>query len=244
MNQINQEGRSKSKISFGLVLVFIGIAFLLKTFGWLPHFHFRHWWPVFMILLGLFIGIQKRFTNNAWWILMLIGSINLIPFFSFYVGEKLVTSKDLILPTFLIIGGVIMMFRPKKKCKYGKGKHQLNLVTINTLNTDVVFGGRKEIVTSKDFQGGQVNTTFGGCEINLLQADSTKDNMVLNVRATFGGIEIIVPAHWDVKNEIEPVFGSVEDQRSIRMHESNIENKKTLILKGSCVFGGIEIKSI
>lgn len=59
MNQINQEGRSKSKSSFGLVLVFIGIAFLLKTFGWLPHFHFRHWWPVFMILLGLFIGIQK-----------------------------------------------------------------------------------------------------------------------------------------------------------------------------------------
>jgi predicted membrane protein len=67
---------------------------------------------------------------------------------------------------------------------------------------------------------------------------------VLIVRAVFGGIEVIVPANWEVKSEVETIFGSTQDERSMRMHDSNGDNKKMLILRGSCVFGGVEIKSI
>ena len=66
--------------------------------------------------------------------------------------------------------------------------------------------------------------------------------MIVDVRATFGGIEILVPSDWDIKNEIQPIFGSVEDQRTIRIIP-NVFNRKTLVLQGSCFCGGIEIKS-
>ncbi|RYZ50735.1 MAG: hypothetical protein EOP49_13365 [Sphingobacteriales bacterium] len=220
----------------------IGIALLLKKLGIFPYFNFRETWPFILIAVGLFVGIQKKFTNNAWWILILIGVFNLIPYFSFTIGGRIVDSKDLLVPSALILGGLFLIFKPKRdhNCM---PRHHFSMVDESMINSEVVFGGRKELITSKDFQGGKVSATFGGCEVNLLQADSASSTIILDVRATFGGIEIIVPSNWELKNEIEPIFGSVEDQRSIRMAEKP-ENRKVLILRGSCVFGGIEIKSI
>lgn len=231
---------------FGLIILLLGVALLLKKMGIFPYFCFRVYWPVVLIIIGFFVGIQKKFTNNAWWILMLIGAMNLIPRFSFYVGDTFVRSKELIVPAFLIVGGIIMILRPKRIGPNFNTKFQQKFTPTgsNSLNTDVVFGGRKEIITSKDFQGGTVTATFGGCEINLLQADSSLSTIVLTVRATFGGIEVIVPSHWEVKSEVETIFGSTQDERTFRMQESNPDLKKTLVLKGSCVFGSVEIKSI
>jgi hypothetical protein len=65
--------------------------------------------------------------------------------------------------------------------------------------------------------------------------------MVLDVRVAFGSAEIIVPSHWEVVNEINPTLGSVEDQRMLRTPDASIE-RRTLILRGSCAFGSIEIK--
>jgi Cell wall-active antibiotics response 4TMS YvqF len=97
-------------------------------------------------------------------------------------------------------------------------------------------------VTSKDFKGGLVNVTFGGCEVNLVQAELTEPTAVIDLRVSFGGVELIVPSHWDIQNEIDPSFGSVEDERTIQT-TTTTETKKTLILRGNCSFGSIEIKS-
>jgi hypothetical protein len=120
----------------------------------------------------------------------------------------------------------------------------MNTVTSeeSQLNIDVTFGGHKEIVTSKEFRGGNINATFGGCEINLMQADSSVQPIILDLKVSFSGVEIIVPSHWDLQIEIEPSFGSVEDRRMIRTPNAG-EERKTLILRGTCSFGSIEIKS-
>jgi hypothetical protein len=67
--------------------------------------------------------------------------------------------------------------------------------------------------------------------------------MILNVKVSFGGVELVVPSHWELQNEIETTFGSVEDHRSIRTPQSSGEEKKVLILRGNCSFGSVEIKS-
>jgi predicted membrane protein len=153
------------------------------------------------------------------------------------------SSSALMIPLALIIGGLVMVFRSKKSKDW---HNNMEVVTSNenTLNVDVTFGGRKEIVTSKEFKGGNISATFGGCEINMTQADAVEQPMVLNVKVSFGGVELVVPSHWELQNEIEPTFGSVEDHRAIRTSASSIsEVKKVLILKGTCSFGSIEIKS-
>ncbi len=117
-----------------------------------------------------------------------------------------------------------------------------NINTESSLNVDVTFGGKKEVITSKDFKGGIVTVTFAGCEVNLVQADFTEPSVILDCRVSFGGVELILPSHWEVQNEVSPSFGSVEDARTIQTPASG-ENKKLLILRGSCSFGSIEIKS-
>ena len=213
---------------------------LLKQIGLIPMLDFRANWPLVLIAVGILIGVRNRFSSPAPFILIAIGIFNYIPAFSFTLAGKEVDSEDMVVPLLFILAGLVIILKPKKK--HCIEAHSPEMITDKSLEADVVFGGRKEIVTSKDFKGGRITATFGGAEINLLQADSTEHTVVLEVRATFGGCEIIVPSHWDIKNEVETVLGSVEDKRTLRTPDTT-ENRKTLILRGSCFCGGIEIKS-
>lgn len=233
-----QRRKKGDKLFFGLIVILIGVFLMLRKLHVLPFFHWHDFWPVILIVIGLLIGIQKRFRNHAWWILMLIGGAYMVPEFMI-MGTS---SANLVFPLALIIGGIVIVFRSKKKDDCMKDMPVITN-TESMLNIDVTFGGRKEIITSKEFRGGNVSTTFGGTEINLIQADSTTQPMVLNLSVTFGGVELIVPSHWELQNEIEPTFGSVEDHRAIRTSTITTEDKKILILKGSCNFASIEIKS-
>lgn len=226
------------KMFFGFLILGIGVLMMMKKLG-LFFFTWHAFWPFILIALGLGIGIKKNFRNNSWWILMLIGIAHAVPEFEVMNG---IWSSSLIWPFAFILGGFIMIIRSGKKNKT-MDKFEVVTSNENLLNIDVTFAGRKEIVTSKDFKGGNISSTFGGVEVNMIQADSTTQPMVLNVKVSFGGVELVVPSHWELQNEIETTFGSVEDHRSIRTPQSSGEEKKVLILRGNCSFGSVEIKS-
>jgi hypothetical protein len=85
-------------------------------------------------------------------------------------------------------------------------------------------------------------TIFGGTELNFGQADMN-NRIVLDITQIFGGAKLIVPPHWRIHSEeIVSIFGSVEDKRPIVANPTYDENK-VLILKGTNIFGGIDIKS-
>ena len=234
-----RENRHKNRIFFGIAIAVAGLILMLTTMRVLPCIDLENSWPAILIILGLLIGIKNSFRNNAWWILMVIGIAYFTPQFMI-LGRP---SRDFAWPAIIIIIGLAIALRPRKAKCYPKQQGMTTSInTESTLNLDVTFGGRKEVVTSKDFNGGTATVTFAGCEINLTQADFTGPSVVLDCRVSFGGVQIIVPSHWDIQNEINPSFGSVEDERTIQT-ATNYETKKILILRGSCSFGSIEIKS-
>jgi predicted membrane protein len=242
MSQIEQPAKRRggNKALFGFIIIIVGLLLLLNRVGVLPYLHFRGTWPLILIAVGVFVGVRNGFSVGPF-ILMGIGLVNLIPEFSFHIGDRLVYSRSLIVPAILILVGVFLIIENRKK-KAWTNDFGGDINYDKILMADVIFAGKKELVTSKDFKGGRVTATFGGCEINLLQADTTEQQMVMDVRAVFGGVEIIVPSHWEIKNEIEPIFGGVDDKRSIRVPDQT-ESRKVLILRGSCFCGGVEIKS-
>jgi hypothetical protein len=79
---------------------------------------------------------------------------------------------------------------------------------------------------------------MGGSEINFMQADILEP-VVVEVNNVFGGTKLIIPSNWDLKNEISAVFGGVEDKRNF--NTSLPDSSKQIVLKGNCVFGGIEV---
>jgi len=103
-----------------------------------------------------------------------------------------------------------------------------------------VFGGIKKIILSKDFRGGDVVNFMGGTEINLTQAD-IQGRVTIEATNIFGGTKLIIPSTWDVQSDVVAVFGGVDDKRQFAGESP--DPKKIIHLSGTCLFGGIEIKS-
>lgn len=108
------------------------------------------------------------------------------------------------------------------------------------IQASVVFSGVTKIIASKQLKGGTADAVFGNIILNLTQADF-KGVISLETSCVFGSVEIIVPANWEVRVQIESIMANVEDQRVVEQIGHNPEN--VLILKGSCVFGSLEIRN-
>lgn len=107
--------------------------------------------------------------------------------------------------------------------------------------TDIVsiFSGVKKTILSKQFVGGEIVCVFGGAELNLTNADFNSP-VVLDLVQIFGGTKLIVPANWEIRAEAATIFGGIEDKRR---QPPNTLADKVLILKGSIIFGGVEVSS-
>jgi predicted membrane protein len=233
-------------VVFGLLIVSSGLLYILRQFK-LVSFDIALW-PLFFIAGGILSGMKNGF-NRLWpifWIF--IGVYNLIP--DFKIGD--VRSDQLFWPVLLIMGGILIVMRGKRKEENWIGQREelaKKFFNINEeahsesfVNIEAFFGGRKEIITSKQFSGCNATAICGGAEINLMQADNTLQPMVIDLRVVFGGIEIVVPSHWEIINEVDVLFGGIEDKRNLRM-ASDASDAKKLLLRGSVTFGGLELKS-
>ena len=240
---------------FGLVLILIGGALLVERMG-VPVPYWLFTWPMLLIVIGIYSGIKHSFRNNTWIILIAIGGFFLVD--DFIPELKL---EPLFWPVLIIGLGVLFLVRPRHRdwafyWDANRGKYRKfrgNPTNINIpweepvkdssdyFNVHSVFSGVKRTVLSKDFKGGSISCVFAGVEIDLTQADIT-DKVVIRMEEVFGGTKLVIPADWVVQNEIEGIFHGVEDKRSYRSNVAPNPNK-VLILRGTAVFAGIEIRS-
>ena len=73
-----------------------------------------------------------------------------------------------------------------------------------------------------------------------MQAD-IKGTASIDITQAFGGMKLVVPPHWNIKSEVVCVFGGIDDKRPIS--NDTADSNKVLILRGTCIFGGIDIRS-
>ena len=102
-----------------------------------------------------------------------------------------------------------------------------------------VFSAVNRKVFSKNFIGGEIVCVFGGSEVNLMNADISAGTIELEVVCIFGGATLFIPPNWNVRSEMGSVFGGVDDKRRNSIPDLN----RTLIIKGVCIFGGLEVKT-
>ena len=217
----------------GLVLVIVGGVLLSRQLGVdIPEWAIT--WQMLLITLGVYFGARRSFYPGGWVVLVLVGTVFLLK--DFY-PEVLIWNY--IWPVAFILAGIWMILKPRRKKFDWEAWVAQPDSPDNTIEANSVFGGTKKKVLSKDFKGGEINSVFSGNDLDLSQAD-INGVAVIEANIVFGGVKLIVPAHWQIKSEVDCVFGTVEDKRR---DSSAIADNKTLVLKGSVVFGSIEIKS-
>ena len=253
-NNLNFNNRENGRIVGGLILVAVGAVLLLRNIGFLfPHWLFS--WPMILILVGIYSGFKHQFRNNSWIILIAIGG--------FFLFDRFIPELGLepyFWPILIMVIGVIFILRPKRVGRFKESSNEtsstsnvgFNITSLQTydsatlsdndyLRINSIFSGVNKTIVSKDFKGGKITCVFGGTNVDLTQAD-IQGEAVLKFEIIFGGVKLIVPPHFTVINEIDGVFHGVDDKRKYSASTNSSPDKK-LILRGSVLFGGIEIKS-
>ncbi len=250
-NIANQSG----KVIAGLFIIAIGALLLIDNI-WLglPDWIFK--WHTFLIALGLFIGVKHNFRNSGWFVITLVGLI-------FTVNRAIpeLEMRQVLLPVGLVVLGAYLILKPKgsysHKAKWKNFKESDSFTDYTTadvppaeeqkktssndyIDSVNVFGGSHQTIYSKNFKGGEITAVFGGCDLNLTQADF-EGEIVIDVTAIFGGAKIIIPPGWEVKSEVTAIFGGLDDKRSIQPVTEG--NHKLVIIKGIALFGGIDIRN-
>ncbi|RFM31995.1 hypothetical protein DXN04_24720 [Chitinophaga silvisoli] len=230
----------------GVVILLVGVFLLLHNLD--MDLHLPSWlisWQMLIIVIGGILWLRSECKNVAGLIMMAVGTVFIIREY-FYLPFDI---DRFIWPALLIIVGLLfIIFRPGSNPKsLGIGDDteakvipDLFPVDEDFINAQILFSGENRLIVSKKFKGGRISTIFGGCDVNLLQADFN-GAIELNCQCIFGGVELVVPSNWEVKIITNSIFGGVEDKRPIELLGSNPD--KVLLIKGSCIFGGIEIKS-
>jgi predicted membrane protein len=237
----NQSGRAWG----GLIIVAVGAVLLAKKAGAdLPHWLFT--WQMALITFGVFVGAKHRFRDWGWLVPVAIGSV--------FLADKFIEDisiEQFFWPIIIIFIGLVMIFKPKRSrdgvWRRWNEKHQEQFSAMSSQNTEedfinavTIFGGAKKVIISKDFKGGETTTFFGGVEINLTQAD-INGRAELELTQVFGGTKLVVPSNWKIQTEeLVSVFGGLDDKRK---NITTPDPDKTLVLKGTCIFGGIDIKN-
>jgi predicted membrane protein len=237
-------GHSRGSIWTGVFILVIGIAALIKTsVPNLPPWLFT--WPTFLIGLGLFIGLRHNFRGVAWFILIAVGIV-----FLYDRMNPDIAMRRFLWPMIMIVVGLFFILRPRRRWSEKKNAGVPSTDPIlgapetfsdeDYVDSTSIFGGAKKNIISKNFRGGDLVNIFGGTDLDLTQADFTGTS-VIELTTIFGGTKLIVPSNWSIKSEAVIIFGGLEDKRRMQTVTDNPD--KTLILKGTVIFGGIEIKS-
>jgi predicted membrane protein len=211
-------------------------------------------WGVLLIAIGLLSGIRNRFRGGFWAFALLFGTFLLVR--DLDPGMRL---ERFTLPVILMSVGLIFILRPRRNrwtnCNpatsipVNTGARQTTTVADEEpaqtdrrdfVEVTSVFGGVKKIYLSKNFKGGEVTAVMGGAEIDLSQTDFTGQAR-MEVTCVMGGAKLVVPSSWDVQSEITAIFGGVDDKRQISGVQ--MDPNKVLVLEGTALFGGIEIRS-
>jgi len=251
--------RNKTKMSsiiFGLLFLAAGVLLYAFNAKLLDDAYKSIVFSWQMILIAL--GFAFLFSRNKWMagiILILIGGFFILPKLE-PLGLVFLSSNYWAIG--LVVVGVIIICnaiwkhnfqycipkvsyaetKRKKHCHSHDWDYTHN--EAGYIDRNNVFGGSKEKIDFTNFKGGEINTVFGGIELDLSDSKLAEGVHRLELNSVFGGVVLFVPIDWNIEMRTTHVFGDFVDNRPKPAFE--IDEKRTLIIEANAVFGGGEIR--
>ncbi|HXI39022.1 MAG TPA: DUF5668 domain-containing protein [Bryobacteraceae bacterium] len=232
-------------IVFAFLMIGAGVLLFLDNVG-LLHFHdIWRFWPVALIALGVSKLFETRGAGGMVWgaMAMLVGTAFLLDNLGIWHANW-----NIIWPLGLIAVGIIKLVTSLERkraledpnCfKAGSGDASSD----NTVQAWATFTGLKRRIDAQNFQGGELLAVFGGIEVDLRNAKIASDKeAIIDVNATFGGIEIKVPDTWLVIVRGQGIFGGYEDKTIPPRPQEGVTPPR-LVITGFAVFGGISVEN-
>ncbi len=221
------------KSFFGSVVLFIGVYFLLKREFDLDLGLDQFIWPVGLIALGIYLILHKKQENKV----MEEARKN---WEDSRKNKAEAKNSEKIEEAEVVVEDTNASKEESTKAADSGFVRATGTAFVDRINESVIFSGVNRKLMTKNFQGGKATVIFGGLDLDLTQVDFT-GVITLDLEVGFGGVKLIIPPHWDVRTEVSNIAAGLEDKRMFR--EGGVDTNKVLILKGTLLFSGLEIKS-
>jgi len=236
----SKDGPQMKKYILGVIIIVAGVLLLLSNTGYLPYDlrHILFSWQMLLIGIGI-ISLFSSESRTPGTILILIGGIFILP----RVFSIDYNVMHLFWPVILIAVGVLILSKRFPQRPWHSRRHQLNTQNLadGFIHEENIFSGGKQRVMHQVFRGGHITCVFGGTEVDLTQAILAEGVSELEIDTIFGGVTLIVPADWRIQLKMTSIMGGFADKRSYV--KENPDPSRMLVIKGSTIFGGGEIKS-
>jgi len=214
--------------AFGILVVFVGVLFLLSSLnlgidGWDI---FSMYWPVILIVIGLFNVVGHNGMRLSGIILIVIGCLFLVE----TTGIIDINMWNIIVPSMIILAGVWLLL-PKSNNR---------LVSRHYIKQTALFSGASIACDSNEFKGAELFAAFGGIDLDLRRVSMGEDKPAkMDVFVAFGGIDIIVPEGFKVTVTGIPLFGGWSN----KTNKSGNTGETDIVINALILFGGMEVKS-
>lgn len=222
----------------GLVVIAWGVLLLLRELGTIdPALQILDFWPLLLVGFGLSGAVHGRRLGSR-----LLGLV--VAFFGgALLAEKLgylSTGVAQLWPLLIVAAGVAIIWNGMTHRRHHRSvEHQA--VSSDELRRSVTMGSLALVVDSRQFKGGSIGATMGEVKLDLRRADFPGDAVTLELSLLMSGVEIHVPSHWRVLNDVSTTMGVVEDRTDPRPDAMGVQ--KTLVLRGTTTMGAVTIKS-
>lgn len=224
--------KKTSNIIWGIILVAAGVIFALNALNIATiDVFFDGWWTLFIIVpcaVGLFQEREK--TGNligiAIGVVLLLCCQDILDFSMLW---------KLLVPAVIVIVGLKMLLTGIFGNKANEMIVKMKEDGVKPKACCAVFSGSNLNYSGEVFEGAELTAVFGGVKCDLRNAVIEKD-CAIGATAIFGGVDILVPDHVNVKVSSNSIFGGVSNKTASH------KDAPTVFISGTCMFGGVDIK--
>jgi len=217
------------RVSVGAILVALGVVFVLDaneivaagdTIG--------SWWPVAIIVLGVFHVLDRRRLATGSVVLVLVGGTLL----AVTTGAFGADTWDLVWPAALIGAGVWLVV--------GWGRRSVHrMPDVESVDGLAVLSASRVATRSNKFRQASLTAVLGGLTLDLSEATPVETGATVDATAVLGSITVLVPRGWLVEVRGIPVLGGWDDTTD---RSSIGSGAPRLVVRALVALGGLEVK--
>lgn len=225
------------RLFWGILFILGGIFLIVSKLGFLSDIN------AFSLLVSVFlvaIIIKSIMKLNFAGILFPLAFLGII--YDDVLGITSITPWTLLFAALLGTIGLSMIFH-----KYTSGFHKkysmkfdeyekIDIEDESHVRQETNFGSSIKYVNSNKFVQADLECNFGAMKVYFDNAVMEGESAIVNLEASFSGVEIYVPRSWRVEERTDVAFGGIDYK-----NRNDSVTEKTLILVGDISFSGVEI---
>ena len=238
---------NSGRLIAGIIIIAIGALFLLNSTGIADVGGLTKWWPMIIVLLGVWRLIAQKFRSLFGPLLLIAIGVIL------QLWQLDISGLDFgtLWPAILIVVGIAILaggFNRRRR-RRGRRNSSTSRNASPIIDVDVssyadpdddtlhaVVGSQDRII-SGDFQSASINVVMGSGSLDLRNARIVDKPATLEASVVMGEVKVRVPAEWNVRIANSSQMGETKDARPLQSDSDSPD----LIIRGSVTMGSLQI---